>query len=196
MERYYTDPAGPGAPRHRGPLHHDGNPRRPGHPRGPQDRRLCASGCHPSGQRDPPSSKLPDISELLPDLSGHRSGRCPHSGAAHGPLRHGRHSHRRIHGASWSSTMQGHHRRRSLCSRRMRLRLGSRRQPPGHQQPARPGGLRPAGGPAHRPTTSNRPTSSRCRQRCRRLCASAWIAASPTARPAPTAVTSPMRCRP
>jgi succinate dehydrogenase / fumarate reductase flavoprotein subunit len=30
---------------------------------------------------------------LLQDLSGHRSGRHAHTGAAHGPLRHGRHPH-------------------------------------------------------------------------------------------------------
>jgi succinate dehydrogenase / fumarate reductase flavoprotein subunit len=85
---------------------------------------------------------------LLQDLSGHRSGRHAHTGAAHGPLRHGRHPH----GCPRARDpgRRGHHRQRPLRRRRMCLRIGSRRQPPGNQQPARPGGVRPAGRPAHR----------------------------------------------
>ena len=61
---------------------------------------------------------------------------------------------------------------RLLRRRRMRLRLGARRQPPRHQLAARPAGVRPRGRRSHRRAASRgaRPAqgpAARCRATCR-----------------------------
>jgi succinate dehydrogenase / fumarate reductase flavoprotein subunit len=65
------------------------------------------------------------------------------SGRAHGALPDGRRAHQ-LHGAGRHSggSEQGSHRSRPLRGRRVRLRLGAWREPPGNEFAARPAGLR------------------------------------------------------
>jgi succinate dehydrogenase/fumarate reductase flavoprotein subunit len=56
---------------------------------------------------------------------------------------------------------------RPVCRGRMRLRVGARRQPPGHQLAARPAGVWPRGGQPHRRVQRQEQNPQAAARRCR-----------------------------
>ena len=142
--------------------------------------------------RETLASKLPDITSFCKTYLGVDPAEAPIPVLPHRPLRHGRHPHRCA--RPRGPRRQRHHRGGPLCRRGVRLRIGSRRQPPGHQQPAGPGGLRPPGRAAHRRLRQAGARPRRWKRRGGRR-RDMDRPDPPTAGPAPTGGTSWRRCR-
>lgn len=131
---------GPGRPRRGRPFHGQGSPGR--QRRGPEQGPRAAEARPPrrGSPAQPPARHLRTVQDLRP----RRPGRCADPGDPDLPLHDGW----RCHQHPWP----GHHpgrqrqrpdRRRPVRRRRSGLRIGTRRQPPGRQLAARPGGIRP-----------------------------------------------------
>ena len=87
-------------------------------------------------------AKLPDIVDFCRTYLGVDPVTQLDAGPAHRALRHGRHPHQQV--RRGGDRREEHRHARAVRGRRVRLRLGARRQPPGHQLAARPDRLRQA----------------------------------------------------
>ncbi len=136
------DGQGPGAARHGQPGHAHRDP--------PGSRRRSGQGLPPPRPHPPPTGadrrQAARHRRVRPHLPRHRAKDGAHPRAADRPLRHGRHPHQRL--GRGRPRRRRHRRPGPVRGRRVRVRLGPRCQPAGHELPARHRGVRPPGGAA------------------------------------------------
>ena len=106
-------------------------------------------------------ARLPGIRELSMQFAGVDPIDAPDSGDADRALHDGRHSHQHAWPGRHAGALRpGRAGARPVCRRRMRLRFGARRQPPGRQLAARSGGVRPRRRHPHDRLPARKPDSA------------------------------------